>query len=64
MVFQGKSATAICEQMKDPARNHGKSLAIVLWGWAPGGARTLPPISHDQFVTLFKAWVDGGGACP
>ncbi len=74
MVFQGKTATEICEQMKDPARNHGKSLAqlldhatsdpIVLWGWAPGGTRTLPPISHDQFAALFKTWVDGGGACP
>ena len=74
MVFQGKTATEICEQMRDPAQNHGKSLAqlldhatsdpIVLWGWAPGGSRTRPPISHDQFAALFKTWVDGGGACP
>lgn len=74
MVFQGKTATQICEQMKDPAQNHAKSLTdlvehvtsdpIVLWGWNPGGNRTLPPLSHDAFVRAFQTWVDGGGACP
>ncbi len=74
MVFQGKTATQICEQMKDPKQNHGKSLAqlmehaasdpIVLWGWAPGGKRTLPPLSHDAFAAAFRAWVDSDGACP
>jgi hypothetical protein len=74
MVFQGKTATQICEQMKDPKQNNGKNLAqllehasadpIVLWGWAPGKGRTLPPMSHDAFVAAFKAWVDSGGACP
>ena len=74
MVFQGKSATALCEQLKDPAHNRGRSLAqllehatsdpIVLWGWAPGGKRTLPPLTHAQFVTAFQTWVAGDGACP
>ncbi|MEO7735715.1 MAG: hypothetical protein ABIY55_32470 [Kofleriaceae bacterium] len=74
MVFQGKTATQICEQMKDPKQNHGKSLAqlldhaehdpIVLWGWSPGGKRTTPPLSHDAFASAFRAWVDGDGACP
>ena len=74
MVFQGKTATQICEQMKDPKQNNGKSLAqllehaksdpIVLWGWNPGGKRTIPPMSHDAFAAAFQAWVDGGGACP
>jgi len=74
MVFEGKTATQICEQMKDPAQNHGKSLAqlvehvesdpLVLWGWSPGGKRTLPPLSHDTFVAAFRVWVDGRGACP
>lgn len=74
MVFQGKTATQICEQMKDPAQNHGKSLAqllehatsdpIVLWGWSPGGKRTVPPLSHDNFVAAFAAWVAADGACP
>jgi hypothetical protein len=74
MVFQGKTATQICEQMKDPKQNNGKSLAqllehatsdpIVLWGWNPGGKRTLPPLSHDAFAAAFKAWVDSDAACP
>ncbi len=74
MVFQGKTATQICEQMKDPKQNNGKSLAqllehaasdpIVLWGWAPGGQRTLPPLSHEAFTTAFKAWVAADAACP
>jgi hypothetical protein len=74
MVFQGKTATQICEQMRDPAQNNGKSLAqllehaasdpIVLWGWAPGGQRTLPPLSHEAFAAAFKAWVEADAACP
>jgi hypothetical protein len=74
MVFQGKTATQICEQMKDPKQNNGKTMAqllehatsdpIVLWGWAPGKGRTLPPMTHDAFVAAFKAWVDSDGACP
>jgi mono/diheme cytochrome c family protein len=74
MVFQGKTATQICEQMKDPAQNHGRSLAdllehvssdpLVLWGWSPGGKRTVPPLPHDRFVAAFRAWVDADGACP
>jgi len=74
MVFQGKTPTQICQQMKDPAQNGGKNFAalvehvekegLVLWGWAPGKGRTLPPLTHDQFVAAFKTWVDANGACP
>ncbi|HEY0190167.1 MAG TPA: hypothetical protein VGC42_03540 [Kofleriaceae bacterium] len=74
MVFQGRTATQICEQVRDPKQNHGKSLAelvdhvdhdpLVLWGWSPGGHRTTPPLGHDAFVTAFKTWVAGGAACP
>ena len=52
MAWQGKSLAEICSQIKDPARNGGKSMAelvehmaedsLVGWGWAPGhgpGAR-------------------------
>jgi len=74
MVFQGKTATEICAQMKDPAQNGGKNFAkllehvekegLVLWGWAPGKNRKPPPLSHEQFVAAFKAWIDSNGACP
>lgn len=74
MVFQGKTPTALCEQLKNPAHNGGKSLAqlldhvshdpLVLWGWTPGGKRATPPLPHDKFVSAFTAWVASDGACP
>jgi len=74
MVFEGKSPTALCEQLKDPAKNkhctlamlveHVESDKLVLWGWEPGGKRTKPPLDHDAFVSAFKTWVASGGACP
>jgi hypothetical protein len=74
MVFEGLSARALCEQLKDPARNGGKSLAqllehvshdaLVLWGWNPGGKRTKPPLPHPRFVSAFRTWVDSGAHCP
>ena len=74
LVFQGKTPTQLCEQLKDPERNGHRTLAqlvehvehepLVLWGWAPGGKRTVPPLSHDAFVDAVKTWVAGDGACP
>ena len=74
MVFQGKTPTALCEQLKNPVHNGGKSLAqlldhvsrdsLVLWGWKPGGKRTPPPLPHDKFVAAFTTWVASDGACP
>jgi hypothetical protein len=74
MVFEGMAVPDLCRQLKDPARNGGRSLAqllehvsadpLVLWGWKPGGKRTVPPLSHGAFVAAFRTWVAGGGACP
>lgn len=74
MVFEGKTPTALCEQLKNPEANGHKSLAalfehvdhdpLVLWGWQPGGKRTTPPLTHDEFVVAFKTWVASGAACP
>ena len=74
MVFQGKSLAALCAQLRDPARNGQRSLAdllehvthdpLVLWGWSPGGGRSLPPLAHAAFVAAFQAWVASNGACP
>ena len=46
MAWVGKSLGEICEQIKDPARNGGKSMeelihhmaedSLVGWGWHPG----------------------------
>jgi len=74
MVFEGRTVRALCEQLRDPARNGRRSLAallehvahdpLVLWGWSPGGARSTPPLAHDAFVAAFAAWVASDGACP
>ena len=74
MVFQGMSLSALCAQLKDPAHNGNKTLAqlldhvthdaLVLWGWKPGGKRTLPPLAHDKFVAAFTTWVESDAACP
>lgn len=74
MVFQGRSVGALCAQLKDPAQNGHRSLdallehvehdPLVLWGWQPGGNRSRPPLSHEDFVSAFRAWVRSGGACP
>jgi hypothetical protein len=73
MVFQGLTSRALCEHLKDPAQNGGKDLpallehvkhdALVLYGWNPGGGRTLPPLSHTAFVGHFEAWVQAGAPC-
>lgn len=74
MAWQGKSPAAICAQLKDPARNGGKSLeqlvehtghdALVGWAWSPGADREPPPGTQAQFGALTAAWVATGAACP
>jgi hypothetical protein len=74
MVFEGKTPRALCEQLKDPAQNGRHTLdellehvshdGLVLWGWSPGGKRTVPPLTHAKFVAAFRTWVQSGGACP
>jgi len=74
MLWEGRSAQQICEQMKDPARNggrhtpeqiieHMKTDPLVLWAWSPGAGRTLPPLSHEKFVEALEAWVKAGMPC-
>jgi hypothetical protein len=74
MAWVGKTPRAICEQLKDRARNGGKSLAqivehsahdgLVGWGWAPGADREGAPGSQAQFGALVAAWVETGAECP
>ena len=74
MAWVGKSAAHICNQLKDPARNGGKSLAqivehnahdeLVAWGWAPGSDREPAPGTQKQFGALIAAWVETGADCP
>ncbi|HEY5933897.1 MAG TPA: Isoquinoline 1-oxidoreductase subunit, partial [Kofleriaceae bacterium] len=74
MAWLGKSAREICEQVSDPKRNGGKTLAqihthltddkLVAWGWQPGADRVPPPGSQKQLAALFQAWMDTGAVCP
>lgn len=74
MAWQGKSLGAICNQIKTPATNGGRSLAeihhhmaedhLVGWGWNPGAGRVPAPGTQAQFGELIKAWIDTGAKCP
>ena len=74
MAWVGKSAAYICNQLKDPSRNGGKTLAqivehnthdkLVGWGWAPGADREPAPGTQQQFGALTAAWVETGAECP
>jgi mono/diheme cytochrome c family protein len=74
MVFQGRTPGELCRQLKDPKQNGGKTgdqviehIAkdpLVLWGWSPGGERTVPKMNHKDFAAKMNEWVKKGGACP
>ena len=74
MAWVGKSVSYICNQIKDPKRNGGKTLAqlvehnghdkLVAWGWAPGADREPAPGTQAQFGALTAAWVETGAECP
>lgn len=74
MAWQGKSLAQICEQIKDPKRNGGRSMEdlihhmagdpLVGWGWAPGAGREPAPGTQQEFGALIKAWAHSGAACP
>jgi hypothetical protein len=74
MAWQGKTAGEICVQIKDPARNGGRSLqeitthiatdSLVGWAWAPGFGRTPAPGTQKGLGALIEAWVQTGAVCP
>lgn len=74
MVFEGKTPGELARQLKDPQQNGGHTLAeilhhvsadpLVLWGWDPGEGRSIPPLSHAEFVTLMESWIENGAVEP
>lgn len=74
MAWQDKSLAQICAQIKDPARNGGRTLAqihehiatdtLVGWAWAPGFGRAPAPGTQAQAGALVDAWIKTGAACP
>ena len=74
MAWQNKTAGEICTQIKDPARNGGRSLQQILthvaddslvgWAWAPGGGRQPAPGTQKELGALIQAWLNTGAVCP
>jgi len=73
------SSPEVCRTLTDRSKNHnldGAGLlkhhseeALVLWAFQPGRQidgirRTLPPLTHDQFVEATRKWVEAGTPCP
>jgi hypothetical protein len=74
MVFQGRTAPQLCNQLKDPKQNGGKSLEklkehfheepLVKWGFEPGPGRTKPPLTQAQLLDAVETWIRAGAPCP
>ena len=72
MPWQGKTVREICVQIKDPARNGGRSLeqiyeqmakdSLVGWAWAPG--YDPAPGTQKELGALLDAWIKTGAVCP
>src|SRR5262245_27695901 len=74
MAWEGKTLGEICAQIKDPARNGGRSLdelvhhsgddTLVGWSWAPGFGRHPAPGTQKHAGTHVEAWAKTGAECP
>jgi hypothetical protein len=73
------SSGEICRDVTDRSKNHNLDGAgllkhhteepLVLWAFQPGlkidgTLRTLPPLTHKQFVAATRRWVEAGAPCP
>ena len=74
MGWEGKTLGEICAQIKDPARNGGRSLdalarhiggdTLVGWAWSPGFGRQPAPGTQKEAGALVEAWINTGAVCP
>jgi hypothetical protein len=74
MVWVNRSPADICQRLKDPKHNGGKTPEqllkhfaddpLVAWGWNPGGKRSVPPLTLDQTVAAVSAWIEADMPCP
>ena len=73
------SSAEVCRTVTDRSRNenmdgpallkHHDEADLVRWAWNPGrrpdgSMRSLPPLSHEQFVAATRTWVEAGTPCP
>jgi hypothetical protein len=69
----------VCNTITDKSKNnnldgaglvkHHEEEPLVLWAFRPGrlvegSMRTLPPLTHEQFVEATRKWVEAGTPCP
>lgn len=74
MAWEGLNDHDLAEQLKDPRRNGGRTLPqivehlnnerLVLWAWHPGENRSVPPLTHEQFVKRVEDWIAAGAPSP
>jgi hypothetical protein len=73
LVFVGVEPRALCEQIKDPARNGGMDMAalrvhledpLVKWGWNPGFGRAPVSTPYETFIAAWETWAAAGAPCP
>jgi hypothetical protein len=73
LVFVGVPPRALCEQIKDPARNGNKDMAalrkhldtpLVVWGWDPGFGRAPVSTPYATFIEAWETWTAAGAPCP
>lgn len=70
----GRSSNDICQQLRDPARNGGRTFEelaahlnhdeILHWAWTPGGQREPAPYSLQEHVNDLLSWGVAGMPCP
>jgi hypothetical protein len=69
----------VCRAVTDRSKNnnldgagllkHHAEEPLVLWAFRPsrridGSMRTLPPLTHEQFVAATRKWIEAGMPCP
>ena len=73
------SSAQVCQSLTNRAKKHNldgpgilkhhEEEPLVLWAFQPGrrrdgSARSLPPLTHDEFVAATRVWVEAGTPCP
>jgi hypothetical protein len=73
MVFEGKSPRELALQIMDYKQNGHKSKeeliehardTLVKAGWNMGEGRIPPPLTYEEFVTVWDTWINTGGVAP
>jgi len=73
------SSAEVCQSLTNRSKNdnldgagilrHHQQEPLVLWAFKPGlrrdgTARSLPPLTHEEFVAATRTWIAAGMPCP